>query len=94
MFVSLPDDEEEASSLAQALSMVRELLSSIDQQVPKHIFNAVLARILDFLWHLAFLRLIIMTFCDTGNSFFIFLLQDKKQNINRTTQRTQTMNTG
>lgn len=36
LFVSLADDEEEASSVAQALSMIRELLSSIDQQVPKY----------------------------------------------------------
>lgn len=36
LFLSLPEDEEEASSLAQSLTMVRELLSSIDQQVPEH----------------------------------------------------------
>ncbi|TKS88789.1 Rho guanine nucleotide exchange factor 2 [Collichthys lucidus] len=37
------DDEDEASSLAQALSMIRELLSSIDQQVPKYFLSPTLA---------------------------------------------------
>lgn len=37
LFLSLPEDEDEASYLAQCLMMVRELLSSIDQQVPPHI---------------------------------------------------------
>lgn len=47
LYISLSDDEDEASSLAQALSMIRELLSSIDQQVPKYFLSTTLAVIYD-----------------------------------------------
>lgn len=38
----LPDDEEEVSSLAHALSMIRELLSSIDEQVNYYIIIIII----------------------------------------------------